>query len=121
MEDKDFIKKMILTSAIAEANRMPVGTYSGIDLDALCEVIAKFKAVPKADDLMKDNVRLEKRVKELEQINEEHRKLNGELRQKISELEEIEEKYNLLEAYGVDNWYGYEMTMSDYYNNHEDE
>ena len=48
---------------------------------------------------------LENRIKELEEINAEHQKLNGELREKIKELEDIN-KGKTIQELGVSNLYG---------------
>lgn len=52
------------------------------------------------DELMDKLDEQEKRIKELETINEEHRKINGELRNTINEAIDYNEKVL------KENWYG---------------
>ena len=43
-----------------------------------------------------------------------------ELRRYLDELEDAANKLSYLEAYGVDNWFGYDEAMHEYYNNEEE-
>ena len=38
----------------------------------------------------------------------------------LEQLEESNDKLNCLYAYGVDNWFGYDEAMHEYYNNEEE-
>lgn len=48
----------------------------------------KFEGVNSIEEFIQYITNLDKRVKKLEQINQEHQKLNGELREKINKLKE---------------------------------
>ena len=39
----------------------------------------------------------------------------------LEQLEDDANKFSYLEAYGVDNWFGYDEAMHEYYNSEEEE
>ena len=88
---------------------LPISAYGSIDLDELNKTVERLNKIPNYDDLMKENNKLQSncetlnnRIKELEQINEEHRKLNGQLRDNWDSLREwLEENYK----FSQDIWY----------------
>ena len=43
-----------------------------------------------------------------------------EIKDYLEQLEENNDKLNCLYAYGVDNWFGYDEAMHEYYNNEEE-
>ena len=43
-----------------------------------------------------------------------------EIKDYLEQLEENNDKLNYLYAYGVDNWFGYDEAMHEYYNNEEE-
>ena len=43
-----------------------------------------------------------------------------EIKNYLEQLEDDANKFSYLEVYGVDNWFGYDEAMHEYYNNEEE-